>query len=112
LHTDTEPEEEPGSGESDSDCWLSDENYNRLAANFAWEEGDSKSADEWEEVDDFNWDDRDPTLDNKELEMQLCTYAVYVDDELDSDTEWLPPDLFKAAKRQKKEHRGKYDRFI
>ncbi|KAJ7622504.1 hypothetical protein FB45DRAFT_1006367 [Roridomyces roridus] len=47
----------------DFDCWLSNENYNSLTATFATEEVEPSPDDDREEVDDFNWDGNDPTLD-------------------------------------------------
>jgi hypothetical protein len=92
-------------GESGGECWVSDEDFNKLAAVFAWDEVEP-TIEDGEEVDDFTWDDDDATLNNQELEQNLYRYAAAIDSDLDSDAEWMPPELLRRAKRRRREQKG------
>jgi hypothetical protein len=91
-----------------SEAGLSDEDFTNLAARFACDDlGDEVPYldSDGEEVDDFQWKDNDPALDDEELQSRLLKYAVAVDEGI-SDKDWLPPEILKKAKWQKREQKG------
>jgi hypothetical protein len=104
---------EAGLSDSDAGCWGSDEDFTTLASTFAMDSGPADSeGDDDEEVDDFDWDDENPILNDAELEGRLYTYTVQTDDSLDPEADWIPLEYLRRVKRQKKEHKGRHYFFL
>ncbi|KAJ6528035.1 hypothetical protein B0H19DRAFT_1083560 [Mycena capillaripes] len=101
-------EEDAYGSEPEDDCWLSDQGFTNLANIFANSDGEQDLPDdnEWEEVDDFDWDNSDPLLNDETLHTNLTTYAVAMDNDC-ADEDWVPPEVAQKLRKRKRNQKDR-----
>lgn len=89
--------------ESDDEGWESDAKYTDLGRHFGTNDTEDSESDE--ELQEFDWKDFDPDLDDAHLQHRLLKYAIAMGDD-PRDEDWVPPEEVRKELKRKRRQKG------